>query len=191
MINGRGIFCEMIPRRMWLNLTDDKSTLVQVMAWCRQATSHYLSQCWPSSMSPYSVTRPQWVKEPGHQRAWHWSNQLKYSFSSIRLDKTRLILILSLLMLEKEYSSLFVTAISPLLSYWRYHSLASSYQSINLLWPGDAIWRHGSRSTLALVMARCLTAPSHYLNQCWLIIREVPWHSSGCIIIRRSEETHQ
>ena len=33
------------------------------MAWCRQATSHYLSQCWPRSMSPYGVTRPQWVKE--------------------------------------------------------------------------------------------------------------------------------
>ena len=32
------------------------------MAWCRQATSHYLSQCWPRSMSPYGVTRPQWVK---------------------------------------------------------------------------------------------------------------------------------
>ena len=46
--------------------TDDKSTLVQVMAWCRQATSHYLSQCWPSSMSPYGVTRPQWVKENFH-----------------------------------------------------------------------------------------------------------------------------
>ena len=43
------------------DLTDDKSTLVQVMAWHRQATSHYLSQCWPSSMSPYGVTRPQWV----------------------------------------------------------------------------------------------------------------------------------
>ena len=25
------------------DLTDDKSTLVQVMAWCRQATSHYLT----------------------------------------------------------------------------------------------------------------------------------------------------
>ena len=35
VINGWGIFCEMIPRRMWLDLTDDKSTLVQVMAWCR------------------------------------------------------------------------------------------------------------------------------------------------------------
>ena len=47
---------------MSMDLTDDKSTLVQVVAWCRQATSHYLSQCWPSSMSLYDVTRPQWVK---------------------------------------------------------------------------------------------------------------------------------
>ena len=31
------------------------------MAWCRQATSHYLRQGWPRSMSPYGVTRPQWV----------------------------------------------------------------------------------------------------------------------------------
>ena len=49
-------------RWMPWDLTDDKSTLVQVMDWCHQATSHYLSQCWPSSMSPYGVTRPQWVK---------------------------------------------------------------------------------------------------------------------------------
>ena len=44
------------------DLTDHKSTLVQVMAWCHQATSHYLSQCWPRSLSPNGVTRPQWVK---------------------------------------------------------------------------------------------------------------------------------
>ena len=43
------------------DLTDDKSTLVQVMAWCHQATSHYLSQCWLSSMSPCGIARPQWV----------------------------------------------------------------------------------------------------------------------------------
>ena len=30
------------------------------MACCCQATSHYLSQCWPGSVS-YSITRPQWV----------------------------------------------------------------------------------------------------------------------------------
>ena len=45
---------------MPLDLNDDKSTLVQVMAWCRQATSHYLRQCWPRSMSPNGVTKPQW-----------------------------------------------------------------------------------------------------------------------------------
>ena len=42
-------------------LSNEKSTLVQVMAWCRQATSHYPSQYWPRSMSPYGVTKPQWV----------------------------------------------------------------------------------------------------------------------------------
>ena len=34
-----------------------------------------------------------------------------------------------------------------------------------------------SGSTLAQVMACCLTTSSHYLNQCWLIISEVRWHS--------------
>ena len=28
-----------------------------------------------------------------------------------------------------------------------------------------------------MVMTCCLTTPSHYLNQCWLIISEVFWHS--------------
>ena len=40
------ISCEIVCRQMSLDLTSDKSTLVQVMAWCRQATSHYVSQCW-------------------------------------------------------------------------------------------------------------------------------------------------
>ena len=55
---------------MSLDFTDDQSTLVQVVAWCHQATSHYLSQCWPRSLSPYGVTRPQWVKCSTH---WHWN----------------------------------------------------------------------------------------------------------------------
>ena len=59
VIDGWGISA---LRWMSLNLIDDKSTLVQEMAWRSQATSHYLSQCWPRSLSPYGVTRPQWVK---------------------------------------------------------------------------------------------------------------------------------
>ena len=61
VIDGWGISCEIALIWMSLDFTDDQSTLVQVMAWCRQATSHYLSQCWPRSLSPYGVTGPQWV----------------------------------------------------------------------------------------------------------------------------------
>ena len=61
VIDGCGISCEIAIIWMSLDFTDDQSTLVQVMAWCRQATSHYLSQCWPKSLSPYGITRPQWV----------------------------------------------------------------------------------------------------------------------------------
>ena len=43
------------------DLTDDKSTLVQVMAWCHQVTGHYLNQSWPRSPTPHGITRPQWV----------------------------------------------------------------------------------------------------------------------------------
>ena len=59
----------------------------------------------------------------------------------------------------------------------------SSKRPINLislslsLWSSYAIWRNKSLSTLAQVMACCLTAPSHHLNHCWLTISVVLWHS--------------
>ena len=96
--------CETALRSMPQNPSDDKSTLVQVMAWCRQAASHYLSQCCPRSLLPYGVTRPQWV---------------------------------------------------------------------NSVWPHNIMWWHRSGSTLTKFMACCLMAPSHYLNQCWLVISKV------------------
>ena len=62
LVNGGcDISFEIALRWMPLGLTVDKWTLVQVMAWCRHATSHYLSKCWPRYMSPNGVTKPQWV----------------------------------------------------------------------------------------------------------------------------------
>ena len=61
-VDGWDISCEIALIWMSLDLNDEKSTLVQVMAWCCQATSHCLSQCWTRSLSPYGVTMPQWVK---------------------------------------------------------------------------------------------------------------------------------
>ena len=45
-----------------------------------------------------------------------------------------------------------------------------------------AYWCHMVKragSTLVQVIACCLTAPSHYLNQCWLIMSEVLQHTPG------------
>ena len=113
VIDGWGISCEiaLIHVCMSPDFIDDQSTLVQVMAWCRQATSHCLSQCWPRSLWPCGVTRPQWV---------------------------------------------------------------------NSLCPSDAIYiyiPYKFGSILDQVMICCLTAPSHYLKQCWLVIRGVMWYS--------------
>ena len=63
-------------RWMLWYLIDVMSTLVQVVVWCRQASSHYLSQCWPRSMSTYGVTRLQWMNSLRHSdaymRLWAW-----------------------------------------------------------------------------------------------------------------------
>ena len=40
----------------------------------------------------------------------------------------------------------------------------------------DVIWWHRSGSSLDQVMACCLMAPSHHLNQCWLIISVSHWY---------------
>ena len=48
---------------------------------------------------------------------------------------------------------------------------------VNSSWSSDAIWRYRFMSTLVQVMACCLMAPSHYLNQCWLIIYGILWSS--------------
>ena len=44
---------------------------------------------------------------------------------------------------------------------------STKYLIANSLWSSDAIWCYGPESTLGQVIACCLTAISHYLNQCW------------------------
>ena len=43
---------------MPLDLTDDKSTLAQLMAWRRQATAYYLRQCWTRPILLHDITGP-------------------------------------------------------------------------------------------------------------------------------------
>ena len=53
---------EMAFRQMSHSLTDDKATLLQVMTWNCQTTSHYPNLCWPSSVTFRDVTRGQRVR---------------------------------------------------------------------------------------------------------------------------------
>ena len=62
-IGGWDISYEIALTWISLYLTDDKSTLVQVMTWCPQTASHYLRKCRPRFMSTYGVTRPHWVNK--------------------------------------------------------------------------------------------------------------------------------
>ena len=80
VIDDWGISCEITLTCKPQDLTDDKSTLVKVMVWCRQATSHYLNQCWPISLPPYGVTRPQWVNTLRLTQNGHIANIFKYIF---------------------------------------------------------------------------------------------------------------
>ena len=49
---------------------------------------------------------------------------------------------------------------------------------LNLLKPNATIWWRRSESTLAQVMTCCLTTPSHYVTQYWLINSKGESHSS-------------
>ena len=60
------------------------SSLAQVMPRCCQAARHYLSQCWPWSMSPYGVTRPQWLKQGLVLNRIQQKVKKKYKFLSSR-----------------------------------------------------------------------------------------------------------
>ena len=65
---------------------------------------------------------------------------------------------------------------------WPIHKFSNS------LWPCYAKWWQRSCFTLAQVMACCLAAPSHYLNQCWLFINGVLWHSPKTNFSGRSQD---
>ena len=68
-------------------------TLVQVMAWCRQATSHYLSQCWSRYLSPHGFTRPQWFIEV--QRNYRISRDLIVRFENFQLKFENVVISLT------------------------------------------------------------------------------------------------
>ena len=61
---------------MWHYIFGDRWRVANEIAWCHQATSHYLSQCIPRSLSPYDVIRP-----PNQlTEVWEWTCNYIHNF---------------------------------------------------------------------------------------------------------------
>ena len=171
VIDGWGTSCEIAIIRMSLDshwFTDGQSTLVQVMAWCHQATSHYLSQCWPRSLSSYGVKRPRWVKlvifklisriDISHIS---WEIALRWMPQCLTINKSTLVPLMAWCHQATSHY---------LIQYWfRLMMLYSAIrpQYINSLSPVDAYTHHWAKSSLVQVMT-C------YLNQWWLVVNWTP-----------------
>ena len=174
------------------------------MAWCHQATSHYLSQCWPRSMLPYGITSPQWLNSLWRSDAIWWHRSVStlaqvmaccLTAPSHNQNQCSLQNGPAIFLWQQIHSR--YLGHQSLKSAWKllikmlFESPTPRVQWVNSLWPSDAIWRHGSGSALTQVMVCCLTAPSHYLNQYWHIISKVQWHlSEGNFIINTSAMNH-
>ena len=139
----------------------------------RQTAWHLFTTHW-SQVMLYGITELGWHWIVTQPSAWlisevQWQSSYQFHRKSLK------------------QSSKYVLKFAHLI-YQSHHAEAGELTHWGLV---TAIWQQRSGSTLAQVMACCLTAPSHYLNQCWLIISKVLWHSSEGIVMRRSEETNQ
>ena len=69
----------------------------------------------------------------------------------------------------------FVDSVVYIICKWLGASLWCLY--FNSLWPSEALSQNSSVSSLAQVLAWCLMAQSHFLNQSWLTTNEILWYS--------------
>ena len=140
------------------------------MAWCQQAISHYLSQCWPRSTAPYGATIVIFL--------------LSVSESFVRnIFPMHIFFLISrqrpifYLWLNKVSANGRKCYICEVFSHWPIpccaieRRRAKEVDLINSLKPGDPYLYQ--ETGLRLWLGTC-SVPSHYLNQYWLIVNWTP-----------------
>ena len=93
------------------------------------------------------------LASPGNQQPWYWICRINKCLSSTRTD----------------FNYLCLQCVEKWQIMWLYFYIFLTHCSLM-----TDIWWYRSGSTLAQVMACCLTAPSHYLNQYWILINSFP-----------------
>ena len=161
MTDGCGISCKIALRWMPLVLSDYESTLVQVMAWCRQASSHYLNQCWPVFMSPNGVTRPQWFNSLLMQYP------LCFTFSSDfvpNVAETNNHRHVTKPKLQRKAHSIKITMSKKMISWFQL--VFSTYSVKNTNWNQDLVIAEGKFRKLPQVNVRVIyRSPVHSLTK--------------------------
>ena len=137
-------------------LVINKLTSVQVMVWCCQAASHNLI----TPAHYYNATSPKYLVKSWGLKAWIPTTTSETPMASLIIVGLQC----HVLWLGCNELSMWLILL---------FSRLTTLTKINSLWPSDTIWWNRSGSTRAQVMACCLMAPSHYLNQCWLEITAI------------------
>ena len=191
-----------IINSLWLSdaiwLCRSGSTLVQVMACCLTVPSHYPNQCWliirSTDIHPRAISER--IQQPSiTEIILKITSKISFKSPKGQWVNVHIQPCTTSTAINFHYAPYLLSTPAgcrnPL---YKFNNTTRPKQNrryclctrhFNTLWPSDAIWRHGSGSTLAQVMAWCLTAPSHYLIQCWFVICRGLWHSSEVIVIRK------
>ena len=145
------------------------------MAWCRQATSHYLNHCWHRPIMPYGFTRPQWV------------NKRSGSLTLIGTQDTSW---------NGAYHLVAIAGFITLVPYPPYRVTVPSWKNwvdVNSSPPSAACMRQWTGSALVQIMAYCLfdakPLPEPMLNYCQLDTYEqisVKFNSNYKIVIHEN-----
>ena len=145
-----------------LLLQDVQGALQEIMA----------KYTWRNRSIPW-LLMPWFFLSPCYQQHWYWLCRVSENGNTLhrRLNIWDILLICTQPIIKENHHYMYIKFYPSQVPVTDWNGL-----KFNSLWTSDAIWRHRSGSTLAQVMACCLTAPSHYLHQCWLVISKVPLH---------------
>ena len=138
------------------------------MACCLTAPSHYLNQCWLITRGVLWHTSESSFAgiAQGIDSGYEFEKDiLKNIFKSPRGQWVKLMVTKLTDVLHLHYGPISATEHHKFQWCYTLNIYCQAHLKLNSLWPSDAIWQQETGSTLAQVMACCLTALNHYLKK--------------------------
>ena len=144
-------------------LTTEESTVVQVIAWCHQETSHYLNQCWTRGplLEGFSIViQIRWkiglsVTPPSGTVSLHYFTHATTVQLSCYMQNFMVITFIKRKIRQERHEICIELALTLMNFSWNgpqsYVAIRRYYATV---W-GGTIWRHWTRSTLRVHLIAC------------------------------------